>query len=123
MGEEIDTHLALEGDDLIVRRSQDAQDIADRAKMLREQPNRGDFHHKWSAPNTLIEKFYADYCGDGLKPMDQEFWQYADKRMRDPEYRVFWCHDPQNQFRVGYEKAVAETVDKFGPALKALANK
>ena len=104
---EIDTHLALEGGDLIVRRSQDAQDIADRAKMLREQPNRGDFHHKWSAPNALIEKFYQDYCGDqhaAPKPMDQEFWAYCHKRMMDPEHKIFWAHDPQNQFRVGYKQ-------------------
>jgi len=102
---EINTHLALEGGDLIVRTSQDAQDIADRAKMLREQPNRGDFHHRWSAPNNLINQFYQEYCGDQnapAKPMDQEFWQYVHRRMRDPEFRVFWCHDPQSQFRVGY---------------------
>lgn len=102
---ETSTHLALEGDDLVVRTSQDAQDIADRAKMLREQPNRGDFHHVWSAPNTLIDKFYQEYCGDqyaGAKKMDEDFWAYVHRRMKDPEYRIFWCHDPQNQFRVGY---------------------
>ncbi len=106
---EIDTHLALEGDDLIVRRSQDAQDIADRAKMLREQPNRGDFHHKWSIPNTLVETFYQEYCGmdhgvatGAVKAMNQEFWEYVHKRMKDPQYKIFWTHDPQNQFRVGY---------------------
>ncbi len=101
---EVDTHLALEGEDLVVRRSQDAQDIADRAKMLRDQPNRGDFHHKWSAPNILIEQFYQEYCGPegAAKSMDQEFWQWVHRKMQDPQYKVFWTHDPQNQFRVGY---------------------
>ncbi len=107
---ETDTHLALEGDDLVVRTFQDAQDIADRAKMLREQPNRGDFHHKWSIPNTLVEQFFNEYCGidshsvaTGLaKSMDQEFWQWVHQKMKDPQYKVFWCHDPQNQFRVGF---------------------
>ncbi len=111
---ETETHLALEGDDLIVRRSQDAQDIADRAKMLRDQPNKGDFHHKWSIPNVLVEQFYSDYCGGAgvsanalvvARPMGQEFWEYVHKRMKDPQYKIFWTHDPQNQFRVGYEGA------------------
>ena len=99
------THLALEGDDLVVRRYQDAEDIADRAKMLREQPNRGDFHHRWSIPNVLVDKFYQEYCGDfkaAAKPMNEEFWAWVHKQMKDPQYRVFWCHDPQAQFRVGY---------------------
>lgn len=102
------THVSLEGGDLVVRRSQDAQDIADRAKMLRDQPNKGDFHHKWSIPNTLVDQFYQEYCGDqyaAAKPMDDEFWLFVHKRMASPEFRVFWCHDKQNQFRVGYEGA------------------
>ncbi len=102
---ERDTHLALEGDDLVVRTYQDAQDIADRAKMLREQPNRGDFHHKWSIPNTLVEQFYQEYCGDqyaAAKPMNQEFWDWVHVKMKDPQYKVFWCHDNASQMRVGY---------------------
>jgi hypothetical protein len=109
---EDETHLALEGGDLVVRRYQDAQDIADRAKMLREQPNRGDFHHRWSLPNTLVDAFYQEYCGNvpgnpaaNVRPMNQEFWEWVHKKMKDPQYRMFWCHDPQSQFRVGYEHA------------------
>ena len=103
------THVSLEGGNLTVRRFQDSQDLADRAKMLREQPNRGDFHHKWSAPNVLIDKFYQEYCGDPTapaKPMDQDFWAFVNKKMKDPEYKVFWCHDPQSQFRVGYSNGL-----------------
>ncbi len=106
MTKEVETHLALEGEDLVVRTYQDAQDIADRAKMLREQPNRGDFHHKWSLPNNLVSEFYQEYCGDQymvVKPMNAEFWAWVDKKMQDPQYKVFWCHDPQYQFRVGYK--------------------
>ncbi len=108
MTKEYETHLALEGDDLVVRTFQDAQDIADRAKMLREQPNKGDFHHKWSIPDGLVIEFYNQYCGDQYaeaKPMGQEFWDWVHKKMKDPQYKVFWCHDEQNQFRVGYEGA------------------
>jgi len=105
MTNRIDAHLALEGDDLVIRHHQDAQDIADRAKMLREQPNRGDFHHKWSLPNALVVDFYNKYCGEvngAVKNMDAEFWAWVDKLMQDPAYKVFWCHDPQHQGRVGY---------------------
>lgn len=105
---ETETHLALEGDDLVVRTLQDAQDIADRAKMLREQPNRGDFHHKWSIPDGLIQQFYQQYCGDQYqpdRPMGAEFWAWVDKKMQDPQYKVFWAHDPGTQFRVGYGKS------------------
>jgi len=103
------THLTLEGDDLVVRTYQDAQDIADRAKMLREQPQHGDFHHVWSLPNTKIDEFFQEYCGikNGLaigppKEMNDEFWQWVHAKMKDPQYKVFWCHDPGYQFRVGY---------------------
>ncbi len=106
---EKETHLALEGDDLVVRSYQDAEDIADRAKMLREQPQHGDFHHRWSIPNTMVEEFYNEYCGvkNGVaigepKPMNQEFWEWVHAKMKDPQYKVFWCHDPQYQFRVGF---------------------
>ncbi len=103
---EVETHLALEGGDVIVRRTQDAQDIADRAKMLAEQPQHGaDFHHKWSLPATQIEKFYQEYCGDGFaaaKPMNQEFWEWVHKKMKDPQYRIFWTYDPAKPFFMGY---------------------
>ncbi len=113
---EIFTKLHIDGEHkLFVERHQDAQDIADRASMLRDQTQHGaDFHHKWSAPNTLVEQFYQDYCGqDGApKPMNQEFWEYMHKRMRDPQYQKFWCKDPEyskfwtsnpsNPFRLGY---------------------
>lgn len=106
MLKEIGTRLILDGaGDLTVHRYQDAQDIADRAKMLREQPQHGDFHHKWSLPNVEVENFYKAYCGrEGLpKPMNQEFWAWVHEKMKDPQYKVFWCHDPQFQFRVGYD--------------------
>lgn len=100
------THVALEGGDLVVRRFQDAQDIADRAQMLREQPQHGDFHHRWSLPNVLVDQFYQEYCGSfaegSIKPMNEEFWAWVHKKMKDPQYKVFWCHDPGFQFRVGY---------------------
>ncbi len=103
---EVETHLAFEGGDVIVSRTQDAQDIADRAKMLAEQPQHGaDFHHKWSLPATQIEKFYQEYCGDGnapAKPMNQEFWEWVHKKMKDPQYRIFWTYDPAKPFFVGY---------------------
>ena len=108
MKREDPTHVSLESGALVVRRYQDAQDIADRAQMLREQPNKGDFHHKWSIPNVLVDQFFQEFCGDFSAPakkMDSEFWAFVNGKMKDPQYRVFWCHDKQNQFRVGFEGA------------------
>ena len=107
---ERDLHVALEGDDIVVRSFQDAQDIADRAKMLREQPQHGDFHHRWSIPNTLVDQFFQEYCGidhrgratGTVKNMDAEFWAWVHQKMKDPQYKVFWCHDPQHQGWIGY---------------------
>ena len=103
---EVHTHLALEGEDVVVRSYQDIEDIVDRTKMFREQPNRGDFHHKWTLPNNLVVKFYNEYCGDGFaaaRPMDQNFWEWVDKKIsNDPDYKIFKAHDPQYQHRVGY---------------------
>lgn len=102
---EVTTRLSLDGDTLVVRREQDAQDIADRAKMLAEQPQFGrDFHHKWSLPNAMVEKFYNEYCGagSGYKPMNQEFWEWVHKKMKDPQYKIFWTYDPANPGFLGY---------------------
>jgi hypothetical protein len=100
---EVKTHLALEGDDLIVNRVQDVEPIMDWAKMLAEQPQHGrDFHHKWSLPAVMVEKFYNDYCGVEYKPMNQEFWEWVHKKMQDPQYKKFWTYDTANPFHVGY---------------------
>lgn len=103
---DIFTKLHIDSDNkLFVERWQDAQDIADHAAHLRDQPQHGaDFHHKWSLPNTIVEKFYQEYCGVGTepKPMNQEFWEWVHKQMKDPQYSKFWTHNPSNPFRLGY---------------------
>ena len=101
---EVKTHLALEGDDLVVNRVQDVEPIIDHAKMLAEQPQHGaDFHHKWSLPAVMVERFYQEYCGAGeAKPMNQEFWEWVHKKMKDPQYKAFWTYDPAKPFYVGY---------------------
>jgi hypothetical protein len=103
---EVKTSIILDGDTVVVRREQDAQDIADWAKVLAAQPQHGrDFHHKWSLPTTQVEKFYQEYCGDGAapaKPLDSEFWQWVHKKMKDPQYRIFWTYDPAKPFFMGY---------------------
>ena len=102
----ISTKLEIDNDTLIVRREQDAQDIADWAKMLSEQPQHGaDFHHKWSLPVAMVERFYQEYCGDGFaeaKPMNQEFWEWVHKKMKDPQYKIFWTYDPAKPGFMGY---------------------
>ncbi len=49
---------------------------------------------------------YQDYCGQDSvpKPMNQEFWQYMHKRMKDPQYSKFWTKNPANPFFIGYDK-------------------
>ena len=81
------THLALEGDDLVVRRYQDAEDIAERAKMLREQPQHKDFHHKWSLPNVMVDAFYQEYNG-GWKNSLGDQAGVLDQARRRPLYGV-----------------------------------
>lgn len=99
---EVTTKLTIDPSGALhVERWQDAQDIADRAALLRDQPQFGaDFHHRWSAPNTLVETMYNDYCGGNFKPLDGEFWAYMHKRMKDPQYSKFWTHN--NSFFTGY---------------------
>ena len=100
------TTIALDGDTVVVRRTQDAQDIADWAKMLREQPQHGrDFHHCWSLPTTMVEQFYNEYCGDGFQPakaMNQEFWEWVHKKMKDPQYKIFWTRDTAKPYWLAY---------------------
>ena len=102
---EVETSIALEGGDVIVRRSQDAQDIADNAKALSDQPQHGaDFHHIWSLPNTLVEKFYHEYCGDnGFRPMNEEFWQWVNRQVKgNKDYQKFWTYNPARPFWMAY---------------------
>ncbi len=107
MDKEIFTKLHIDGEQrLFVERRQDGQDIADLAAHLRDQPQHGaDFHHRWSLPAVLVEKFYNDYCGTSMdKPMNQEFWVWVHKQMKDPQYSKFWTHNPSNPFFTGYAK-------------------
>lgn len=103
---EVFTKLTMDGDDLLVRRSQDVEDIVDHAKFLAEQPQHGaDFHHRWSLPAVMVEDFYKRYCGADkaeARPMDQNFWEWVHKQMKDPQYSKFWTHNPSNPFFVGY---------------------
>lgn len=89
-----------------VHRWQDAQDIADLAKHLADQPQFGaDFHHRWSLPQTEVDNFFIKYnLGRAEpKPMDQEFWEWVNIQMKDPQYSKFWTHNPSNPFFTGYQ--------------------
>ena len=102
------TNIALDGDTVVVKNYDDLQENADYAKLLSDQPQHGkDFHHKWHLPDIQVMKFYNQYCGDGFanaKPMNGEFWAWVDKKMKDPEYRVFWTYNPSNPYRLGWGK-------------------
>ncbi len=107
-----DSHLALEGGDLVVRRFKDLQDTVDATAALRGEPQRGDFRHVWHLDNIMIDKFYQEYCGirDGIaagvpKEMNQEFWDWVNKRMKDPEYAKFRTDNQASQLRVGFTNA------------------
>ncbi len=102
-------HLALEGGDLVVRRFEDLQDTVDATAALRAEPQRGDFRHVWHLDNIMVDKFFQEYCGmqDGRavgspKAMDQEFWDWVNKKMKDPEYAKFRTDNQASQLRVGY---------------------
>ena len=101
---EITTSLALEGEDVVVKRSQDAQDIVDNIEMLRDQPQHGaDFHHIWTLPNTVVEALFKEYCGDGFKPMNDEFWAWVNKKVKgNTDYKRFWTYNPSRPFWLGY---------------------
>lgn len=101
--------LILEDDRLIVRRFEDLQDTVDATAALRAEPQRGDFRHVWHLDDIMIDKFYQEYCGlkGGVafgvaQPMNQEFWEWVNKKMKDPEYAKFRTDNQANQFRVGY---------------------
>ncbi len=101
-------HLALEGGDLIVRRFKDLQDTVDATAALRSEPQRGDFRHVWHLDDIMIDKFYQEYCGNGYAPhksMNQEFWDWVNVKMKDPEFKKFRTDDQANQLRVGYKGA------------------
>jgi len=91
--------------DLTVRGYQDAEDIAKWAQHCRDtQKSGGDLRYKWSLPNNLVAKFYAEYAGPDLRPMNQEFWQWVDKsKMNDPQYKTFRTDDPGNPYFSGYK--------------------
>ncbi len=106
---ETETHLALEGGDVVVRRFKDLQDTVDATAALRGEPQRGDFRHVWHLDNIMVDKFFQEYCGlqggvasGAAKNMDQEFWNWVNKKMKDPEYAKFRTDSQANQLRVGY---------------------
>ncbi len=108
----VDTRVSLEGGDVTVRRFKDLQDTVDATGTLRGEAQRGDFRHVWHLDNIMIDKFYQEYCGiqRGVavgvdRPMDQEFWDWVNKKMKDPEYAKFRTDNQASQLRVGYTNA------------------
>ncbi len=104
-----DDHLALEGGDLVVRHFRDLQDTVDATAALRDMPQRGDLRHVWHLDNIMVDKFFQEYCGikDGMamgapRKMNQEFWDWVNKKMKDPEYAKFRTDSQASQLRVGY---------------------
>jgi len=100
---DIRRRLIIDDNKLHVAMTGDAEDLARHLHEVRSLPQRGDFRHKWSLDNVMVNKFYSDYCGHGApRPMDQEFWDYVDKKMENPEYAVFRADDPANAYRLGW---------------------
>jgi hypothetical protein len=83
-------------------RTQDVEPILENNKHLREKTARGDFKHKWDLPVVMVNKFYDQYCGGNMRPMNEEFWRYVDRLLMDPDYAAFRTNNTSN-FRVGYK--------------------
>ena len=106
------TDLSLDNGNLIVRKFKDLQDHVDATKELRNHPQRGDVRHVWSLDNIMVDKFFQEYCGlkGGVavgadRQMDQEFWEWVNRKMKDPEYAKFRTDNQASQLRVGYTNA------------------
>jgi hypothetical protein len=87
--------------------SQDVRPYLEENARRREIAPRGDFHHKWQAPNIMITKWYFEYTGGqfggAYKPMNQEFYEWVDKKiMSDPDLKAF--RTAGYNFKRGYSR-------------------
>lgn len=84
-------------------REQDVEPVLDANKERRDTTQRGDFRHRWNLPVVMVNKFYDEYCGGVLQPMNSEFWHWVDRKiMGDPDFAYLRSSSISN-FRVGYK--------------------
>ena len=83
---------------------QDVQPILENNHALRAADGkRGDFRHKWNLPNVMVAKSYNEYTLGEMRPMNDDFWRFVDKRiMGDPDFAKF--KTASYSFSMGYDK-------------------
>lgn len=82
-------HFDSNGKDFAIEHVQDIEDIIERNKALRAEPQRSDFgRHIASIPNVVIVKWMneAHARGHQVMPFTKEFDELIARKLRDPDW-------------------------------------
>ena len=87
---DVTTTLQIDGGNLHVRTFQDAEDIIERNKVLKNAGKQtGDFRHRGQIPNNVLLQWLNEEYARGnfnMKLFDEEFNKMVDKKLNDHDW-------------------------------------
>jgi hypothetical protein len=82
-------HLDANGKDLAIEHWQDCEDIIERNKRLRNEPQKSDWgRHIATIPNVVLVRWMNESGENILAMSGEEFGQFIKKKLNDPD----WAH-------------------------------
>ena len=102
------TDLKVQDGNLTVRTFQDVEDIIERNKRLRAEPQKSDWgRHTASIPNNIYLRWLNEEWARGnvsLKPYGKEMAEITARKLRDPDWAYLRTDNPSNPFHVGWQR-------------------
>jgi hypothetical protein len=82
-------HLDANGKDLAIEHVQDCEDIIERNKRLRNEPQRSDWgRHIGTIPNVILVRWMTEDNVNVMGMPAEEFGKYIKRKLSDPD----WAH-------------------------------
>ena len=107
-GTDVLTDLRMDGRDLTVHSFQDVEDIIERNKRLRNEPQKSDWgRHVASIPNNIYLQWLNEAWAAGnvaLRAFSKEMDEIVAAKLRDPDWAFLRTDNPSNPFNVGWRK-------------------
>lgn len=88
----VETLYHVDGKKLTVARTQDVEPILENNKRLQTMEQRSDWgRHVASVPNVVLEKWLNEEAerGNVMTFGSQEFFAMVERKLQDPDYRMF----------------------------------
>lgn len=96
-------HFDANGRDFAIEHWQDCEDIIERNKALRSQPQKSDWgRHVATIPNGILVKWMLEENVNVMGMSSAEWGEFIRRKLNDPDYRELRVDCQAGQMRIGY---------------------